>query len=302
MKRNPVDKLITSRYEDKRINAPLISWKVYLILLGIEVCIMAIHTATVTIWMNKIPEQFPILLVVVFYYMLLSSLVLALLFGVLKRDVFGKPLKRIAAAARKVAAGEFSVRIDPIRRDGKKDEVEVLIDDFNTMARELESIEMLKNDFISNVSHEIKTPLSVIQSYAGLMKDPGLSRQEREQYADTVIRTTRKLNHLVVNVLRLSKLQIQDAAPETSVYQLGEQIRQCALGFMDQWEAKGIRLRMDVEDVAVRTDRSLMELVWNNLLSNAFNSCIAFSPAGVAAHPSPSILAAIFAAMYSLAL
>ncbi len=254
MKRNPVDKLITSRYEDKRINAPLISWKVYLILLGIEVCIMAIHTATVTIWMNKIPEQFPILLVVVFYYMLLSSLVLALLFGVLKRYVFGKPLKRIAAAARKVAAGEFSVRIDPIRRDGKKDEVEVLIDDFNTMARELESIEMLKNDFISNVSHEIKTPLSVIQ---------------REQYADTVIRTTRKLNHLVVNVLRLSKLQIQDAAPETSVYQLGEQIRQCALGFMDHWEEKGIRLRMDVEDVAVRTDRSLMELVWNNLLSNA---------------------------------
>lgn len=269
MKRNPVDKLITSRYEDKRINAPLISWKVYLILLGIEVCIMAIHTATVTIWMNKIPEQFPILLVVVFYYMLLSSLVLALLFGVLKRYVFGKPLKRIAAAARKVAAGEFSVRIDPIRRDGKKDEVEVLIDDFNTMARELESIEMLKNDFISNVSHEIKTPLSVIQSYAGLMKDPGLSRQEREQYADTVIRTTRKLNHLVVNVLRLSKLQIQDAAPETSVYQLGEQIRQCALGFMDHWEEKGIRLRMDVEDVAVRTDHSLMELVWNNLLSNA---------------------------------
>ena len=91
------------------------------------------------------------------------------------------------------------MRIDPIRRDGKKDEVEVLIDDFNTMARELESIEMLKNDFISNVSHEIKTPMSVIQSYAGLMKDPGLSRQEREQYADTVIRTTRKLNHLVVN-------------------------------------------------------------------------------------------------------
>ena len=177
MKRNPVDKLITSRYEDKRINAPLISWKVYLILLGIEVCIMAIHTATVTIWMNKIPEQFPILLVVVFYYMLLSSLVLALLFGVLKRYVFGKPLKRIAAAARKVAAGEFSVRIDPIRRDGKKDEVEVLIDDFNTMARELESIEMLKNDFISNVSHEIKTPMSVIQSYAGLMKDPGLDRK-----------------------------------------------------------------------------------------------------------------------------
>ena len=81
---------------------------------------------------------------------LISSLVLSLLFGVLKRYVFGKPLKRIAEAARKVASGEFSVRISPIRGDGKKDEVEVLIEDFNTMAGELESTEILKNDFISN--------------------------------------------------------------------------------------------------------------------------------------------------------
>ena len=253
------------KYEDQRVNAPLISWKMYLILLGIEVCIMVIHTAMVVIWL----DQLPVLSFVLIYYLLISSLVLALLFGVLKRYVFGKPLKRIAEAARKVASGEFSVRIDPIRKDGKKDEVEVLIEDFNTMARELESIEMLKNDFISNVSHEIKTPLSVIQTYAAAMKVPDLPEEERNRYADVVISTTRKLNGLVLNILRLGKLQNQEITEEPEVFQLGEQIRQCALGYMEKWEEKHIQFYMDVEDIAVRADRSLLELVWNNLLSNA---------------------------------
>lgn len=176
---------------------------------------------------------------------------------------------RIAEAARKVASGEFSVRISPIRGDGKKDEVEVLIEDFNTMAGELESTEILKNDFISNISHEFKTPLSVIQTYAAAMKVPDLTEEERKQYADVVIGTTKKLSMLVTNVLRLSKLQNQGMHPEPERYQLGEQIRQCALGYMEQWEKKKIQVQMDVEDVEIYADRSLLELVWNNLLSNA---------------------------------
>ena len=257
------------KYDDQRINAPLISWKVYLILLGIEVCIMVLHTAIVAEWVERAPDQIPLLSMVLFYYLLISSIILALVFGVLKRYVFGKPLRELAAAARRVAAGEFSVRIAPIRKDGKKDEAEVLIEDFNTMARELESIEMLKNDFISNVSHEIKTPLSVIQNYASAIKMPDLSEEERNDYAEVIIRTTRKLNSLVVNVLRLSKLQNQEIVPKPGAFQLGEQIRQCAIGYMEQWEAKRIQVDMDVADVTVCTDRDLLELVWNNLLSNA---------------------------------
>lgn len=257
------------RYEDERINAPLISWKVYFILMGIEICIMAAHTAIVAVWMEEVPGKFPILILVLFYFLLLSSVILALVFGVLKRYVFGKPLKGIAAAARRVASGEFSVRISPIRQDGKKDEIEVLIEDFNTMAKELESIEMLKNDFVSNVSHEIKTPISVIQNYASAFKMPGLSEEERNHYADVVIRTTRKLNDLVVNILRLSKIQNQEIVPKPENFQLGEQIRQCALAYMEKWEEKKIQVHMEVEDIEVCADQALLELVWNNLLSNA---------------------------------
>ena len=253
------------KYKDQRVNAPLITWKVYLILLGIQVCIMVIHTWIVTTWLDKIP----ILSMALIYYGFISALVLALLFGFMRRYVIGKPLEKISEAARRLTSGEFSVRIAPIRRDGRKDEVEVLIDDFNTMAKELESTEMLKNDFISNVSHEIKTPLSVIQNYASAIKMSGLTEQERNHYADVVIGTTKKLSELVVNILRLSKLQNQEIAPEPETYQLGEQIRQCALGYMDRWEQKKIKMHMEVIDVSIRTDRSLMELVWNNLLSNA---------------------------------
>ena len=113
----------------------------------------------------------------------------------------------VAKAAKQVAEGDFSIRLSPIRKDGRKDEIEVLIEDFNTMARELQSTEILKNDFISNVSHELKSPLSVIQSYSMALKDPELDALRREEYTSTVIRATQTLSRMISNILKLNKLE-----------------------------------------------------------------------------------------------
>ena len=188
----------------------------------------------------------------------------------LTRSTYEKPLKQIARAARQVAGGDFSVYVPPIHTPDKQDYMDDLILDFNKMVAELGSIETLKTDFFSNVSHEIKTPLAVIQNSADMLKSPTLSEGERGEYVDTIARASRRLTDLISNILKLNKLEKQNIQPIPEPYDLCEQLADCALLFEDRWEEKGIEFEADMEDQAViEADASLLELVWNNLLSNA---------------------------------
>jgi signal transduction histidine kinase len=162
-----------------------------------------------------------------------------------------------------------SVRIKPLRKDGKKDFVEVMFDDFNTMAGELESIEILKNDFIANVSHEIKTPLSLIQNYASALQNDTLEPEERHEYIKTIITSSQKLSALVSNILKLNKLEHEEIVPAAVPFDVSEQIRRCALAFEDFWERKNINFDADLEEAVVCYDKSMLEIVWDNLISNA---------------------------------
>lgn len=250
---------------DKRINASLISFRAYLAIFAIVFLLIVGQTFII---IDYLGQTLP-LIGTLSYYLLGMSLVFTILFGVFKRYIYGKPIRRIAKAARQITEGDFSVRVESLRKDGKKDEIEVLIEDFNKMAEELNSVETLKSDFIANVSHEIKSPLSVIQSYTMALKDRNLTSDEREEYADTVIEATQKLSLMVANILKLNKLENQEIYAIRNRYQLGEQLRRCALFHMESWQAKNIDFHIDVEDVIVNYDESLLEIVWNNLISNA---------------------------------
>lgn len=134
-------------------------------------------------------------------------------------------------------------------------------------------METLRTDFIANVSHELKTPLAVIQNYGSLLQDPALPKEQRVEYAKAVTDASRRLADLIANILKLNKLENQQIFPQAETYDLGEQLRECLLGFEDAWEAKELAVEADIPDgVAVRTDRELLTLVWNNLFSNAVNS------------------------------
>lgn len=148
-------------------------------------------------------------------------------------------------------------------------EMDVLIKDFNKIIQELNGNEMLKSDFISNVSHEIKALLSLIQSYTKALRDDVVPQGQRGQYMDIVIEATECLNIMISNILKQSKLENRQIFPEQKTYQLGKQHRRCALRFMDRWQEKEIEFEIDVADVAIHYDDTLLELVWNNLLSNA---------------------------------
>jgi len=202
-------------------------------------------------------------------YVIIITFIVTVIIGFLRNRFMVNPIRKLSEAARKIAMGDFSVRIAPRHKDDKKDFVDVMFDDFNTMAEELASIETLKNDFIANVSHEIKTPLSVIQSYTTALQNSGLQEKERAEYTQTILEATQKLSVLVTNILKLNKLENQEIMGETKPYNLTEQIRRCVLAFVDLLEQKNIRFEEDLDEVNVCYDPYLLEIVWNNLLSNA---------------------------------
>ena len=129
------------------------------------------------------------------------------------KKTYEEPMHRLAKATAKVAQGDFSVYVPPLHTADKLDYLDVMILDFNTMVEELGSIETLKTDFFSNVSHEMKTPLAVIQNYAQLLQKENLTEEERREYADSILQSTRKLSSLITNILKLNKLEKQTIRP-----------------------------------------------------------------------------------------
>lgn len=186
------------------------------------------------------------------------------------KNTYEIPMQQLAEATSKVAAGDFSVYIPTLHTADKLDYVDVMIKDFNKMVEELGSIETLKTDFVSNVSHEMKTPIAIMKNYAELLQADKVEDGQRKAYAESIENAATRLSDLIGNILKLNKLENQRITPEVGDYNVCEQLCECILQFEDAWDGKGIELEAEIEDVAmVRADASLMEMVWSNLLSNA---------------------------------
>lgn len=183
---------------------------------------------------------------------------------------YEKPMQNFAKATNQVANGDFSVYVEPIHSTDKLDYLDYMFLDFNKMVEELGSIETLKTDFISNVSHEIKTPIAVIQNYAQYLQKEDMSENQRIEYAKSIEDNSKRLANLITNILKLNKLENQKIKPEFYQYDLCRQLSECAIQMEEVWEKKNIEFEADIEDRAVIVgDESLLEVVWNNLLSNA---------------------------------
>ncbi len=205
-----------------------------------------------------------------FANVVLLSLLFTIVDGIRRKLMVDRPVKRITDAAEKIMKGDFSVRISHIGRGDVTGGFDRIIDCFNELTTELSRSETLRTDFIANVSHELKTPLSVMQNYATMLQTPGLPEEKRIEYSKEISAASRRLANLITNILKLNKLENQQIFPSQVVYDLGEQLCKCLLGFEDLLEKKEFEVETDIEDgILVRSDAEMMTLVWNNLFSNA---------------------------------
>lgn len=186
------------------------------------------------------------------------------------RKVYDVPLHEISEVTKKVAEGDFSVRLKTNNSEDKMDYLDVMADDLNTMIEELGSIETLKTDFISNVSHEMKTPLSVIKNYSEMMLQDNLPEGKRKEYSVIIGDAAVNMSELITNILKLNRLEHQVIVPKAEKYDLCRQLAECIMQFDTSLEEKNIDMDVDIEEKAIITaDESLLVIVWNNLISNA---------------------------------
>lgn len=212
-----------------------------------------------------------------FLSVLLLSLVFCGIDLLRRRLTTDRITEDIADATKELVKGNFQTRIAPITKIGVSESYNEIIDCFNKIAQELGSLETLRTDFIANVSHEMKTPLSVMQNYGTLLQAPDLTENKRIEYAKGVTDCARRMADMTTNILKLNRLENQQIYPKREEFDLGEQLCENLLQYENVWEQADIEIETEIaENVTVKADSELLSLVWNNLFSNAFK----FTPTG----------------------
>ena len=187
-----------------------------------------------------------------------------------RRIMVDRPVKMITDAAQRIMNGDFSVCVKHMHGSGMEG-FNQIGESINKMVEELSSVETLRTDFIANVSHEMKTPLAVMQNYGTLLQTPDLPEEKRIEYAKAITDASRRLADMMTNILKLNRLENQQIYPNPTTFDLGEQLCESLLQYESTWERKNIEIETDIaENVLVSADAELLSLVWNNLFSNAF--------------------------------
>ena len=245
----------------------------FLLAAFIVTCCISLFVTTLTdsLGVTLTDENLNVSAKLTFVNVIVLSLLFTIVDAVRRKVTVERSVNHIIDAAKKIVAGDFSVRVKPLRKFGTDESFNEIIDCFNQMAEELSGVETLRTDFIANVSHEMKTPLAVMQNYGTMLQQPGLSEENRIEYAKTITDSSRRLADMMTNILKLNRLENQQIYPQTTEYDLGEQLCECLLQYENVWEKSGIEIETEIEDgIRVKADAELLSLVWNNLFSNAF--------------------------------
>ena len=205
--------------------------------------------------------------------LLCTCLLIGLLFTSQLSKYFFNPIKKLRHAIDQVAEGDFSVRLED---QSSSREIMEIYTGFNLMTHELSSTEILQTDFVSNVSHEFKTPINAIEGYSTLLQDSDNLDDDQREYIDKILFNTQRLSSLVGSILLLSKLENQQIPSHQVEYRLDEQVRQSIVALEPAWEQKDIEFDVELDRVSYLGNEPMMRHVWDNLISNA----IKFSPNG----------------------
>lgn len=265
-------------FQDARIKVKMFSWKNFVVTFLMLMLFSLGQTAILSIFYYDKGGALSMNLVI---GMQIYWAILALLFCVLARhyiiDTYDEPIYRIGDAARRVAQGDFSIYIPPDHPASEATSLDVMIEDFNKMVASLGSGEVLKSDFVANVSHEIRTPVAIIENSTVMLGREGISKEEQQKYIADIHKSTNVLVSLTRKLLVLNQLENHTFDVETQQYGLHEQLCECILNYEDALDEKQINLDLDVDEkLTISGNPDLLDIVWDSLLSNA----IKFTAAG----------------------
>ncbi|MBQ8345062.1 MAG: HAMP domain-containing histidine kinase [Clostridia bacterium] len=252
------------KQEAERISKKLsIGWQISLIVI-LEITVAIVLATGLSYFLTaqfKALASLPLVLWIVIFGVAIGSTI-----SIFVNRALLSPIRRLEHAMRQVTDGNFAVQLEPASRYG---DIENIYKSFNLMTEELAATEILKTDFVSNVSHEIKTPISAIEGYASLLQGDDTLNEEQREYAEKILANSNRLSELVGNVLLLSKIDNQAINTHSEVFALDEQIRHSILLLEPKWAPKEIEFEVELDSIRCEGNKSLMVHIWNNLIGNA---------------------------------
>jgi signal transduction histidine kinase len=184
------------------------------------------------------------------------------------------PITKISDGMQKVADGDFSVQLSfDIHRkkhdDGNYDEISVMADNFNKMTQELSGMDYMRKDFMSNVAHEIKTPVAAITGFSEMLLDGGLSEEDQKEYLTYIYQEAQRVSRINEKMLQMSRLDHQNIVDLTQEVKVDEQIRRCIILLGEKWSDREIQYELDLEKCSIASNYDLLLQLWTNLIDNA---------------------------------
>ena len=237
---------------------------------SIFLLVAAVATGAVLVYdaVNKTTDDV-VTAIVMTCVIFMLALVCAIVDILRRKWTVDEPVERILEATKEIARGNLSYRLVPSHTYKRYDQYDLIMEDINDMARQLSKAETMKADFVSNVSHELKTPLAILQNYSHALKDKSLDEATRDKYLDVIEAASKRMSTLVSNILSLNKLENQQLKPELAPIDLKEMLIGTVLSFEELLDSKGIEPVCELEDMTVVSSYGYLELIWNNLISNA---------------------------------
>lgn len=254
----------------KKFKKPARLWRYFIMMIIVGFLVTVVFQSSLLVIIDEIFRVKEIFSVSQNRWILLGVITSGLFIGgtitILISRKFFAPVTKLSAEMQKVAQGNFDIQIET------KSNIKAIKDiysDFNLMVKELKATETLQTDFVSNVSHEIKTPVTAIEGYATLLQNSGADEKEQKEYVDKILFNTRKLSELVGNILLLSKVDNKAIQSQNTTFRLDEQIRQSLVLLEPKWNSKGVEFDIDMDEIDFHGDKGLTFHIWNNLIDNA---------------------------------
>lgn len=175
-----------------------------------------------------------------------------------------KNLRDLADGLEKAVEGDFYAKLDP----SQAGVMSKVYKNFNKVTDELKNVRNMQEDFVSNYSHELKTPINAIKGFSEMLLEEDLSEEDRKKYLKIISDSADRLTNLAEESIIMTKLDSQEIL-EKEEYSLSEQIRNCIIMLEPSWSAKNIDLTVDLDEINYNGNKEIIGHLWSNLISNS---------------------------------